>query len=73
MSQIRIVEPPEEKFSWVNEIVGLEVGEKFKTPKKYRKTVAPIISRDVKVKDPDGEFETDTKSETEYLIIARIK
>lgn len=73
MEQIRIIAPPEEKFSWVNEILNIKAGEKAKTEKKYSKTLKPIISRDVKLKDPNGEFETDSKSDPEYLIIERIK
>ncbi len=73
MEQIRIVVPPEEKFSWVNEISAIPIGEKIKTPKKFSKTVRPIITRDLKLKEPNGEFETDGKSDPDYLIIERIK
>jgi len=73
MSQIRIVEPPEERFSWANEIIAVGIGEKIKTPEKYSKTIKPIISRDVKLKDPEGVFATDAKSEPAYLIISRIR
>lgn len=73
MEQIKIVQPPEGKWSWVNEIVSIPIGDKIRTPKKFAKTVKPIISRDVKIKDPNGEFETDSKSDPDYLIIERIK
>lgn len=70
---MRLIEPPKEKFSWANEILAVLVGEKIKIPKEFAKTVTPIISRDVKLKDPTREFETDGKSEPEYLIIERLK
>lgn len=71
MDQIRIIEPPEKKFSWVNELIGIQPGEKAKTPIRYKSSVTPIISRDLKLKHPDAVFETDTTSEPEYLIIER--
>jgi len=73
MEQIRIIAPPEEKFSWVSEILNIKAGEKARADKKFSKTLKPIISRDVKLKDPNGEFETDSKSDPNFIIIERIK
>lgn len=71
MSNIRLVEPPEVRFSWANEILSLEIGDKFKTKKKYGKTISPLISRDIKYREPEREFETDSKSEPQYFIVER--
>ncbi|WP_443945556.1 hypothetical protein ACJVDH_00160 [Pedobacter sp. AW1-32] len=73
MEQIRIVQPPEEKFSWVKEFTSTNVGEKFKYPKQYKKTVSPIKSRDVKLQMPDAEFEEDSKTDKGFVIVERIK
>ena len=73
MSQIRLVEPPKEKFSWVKVFLSTPVGESFKYPKEYRKTVSPIKSRDVRVQMPNAEFEQDEKSEKGYVVITRTK
>jgi hypothetical protein len=70
---IRLVKPPKEKFSWTKEILLLEPEEKFKAPAEYAKTIAPLLSRDVKLKAPDREHETDTVSEPDYVIIKRTK
>lgn len=73
MSEIRIIQPPAKKFSWANEILGVKEKEVVKTPKQYARTIAPIISRDVKLKAPDREFETDNNSDPDYTIIKRVK
>lgn len=73
MNEIRLVEPPKKKFSWVQEFIGTSVGEKFKYPLAYKKTVSPIKSRDVKVQMPDAEFEQDENSESGFVIITRTK
>lgn len=71
MSAIKLVEPPKEKFSWITEVLALGVGEKFKAKEKYAKTITPIISRDVKYREPEREFTTDRKSEPKFLIVER--
>ena len=73
MSQIRLVEPPKEKFSWVKEFIATEVGEKFKYPEEFKKTVSPIKSRDVKIQMPGAQFEEDQKSEEGFVIVTRIR
>ncbi|RZK77495.1 MAG: hypothetical protein EOO85_08690 [Pedobacter sp.] len=73
MDQIRLVEPPKERFSWVKEFVKTDVGEKFKYPEEFKKTVSPIKSRDVKIQMPGAEFEQDETSEQGFVIITRTK
>lgn len=72
MNTIRLIEPPKEKFSWTREILVLNVDEQFKAKKKYAKTISPRISREVKLEAPERVFETDTKSEPEFIIIKRV-
>jgi hypothetical protein len=73
MGQIRLVEPPKEKFSWVKEFVKTDVGEKFKYRAELRSTVSPIKSRDVKFQMPGAEFEEDTVTEQGFVIVERKK
>ena len=73
MSQIRLVEPPKESFSWVKEFLKTEVGDKFKYPKEFKKTVSSIKSRDVKIQMPDAIFEEDSKPEKGFVVVERIK
>lgn len=68
---IRIVAPPEDKFSWVKELLKTPVGEKFKSPKKFKSSLASIASRDVKISEPTAEFSLDTKSEPKFIIVKR--
>lgn len=70
---MKVILPPKTKFSWTNEILSVRVGERIKVPKEFAKTVTPIISRDIKLKAPEREFETDGKSEPAFLIIERKK
>jgi hypothetical protein len=70
--EIKLVEPPKEKFSWTKVILSLNVGEKFKAKEKYAKTIAPRISREIKLADPERVYETDNKTEPKYLIVERI-
>ncbi|WPU91850.1 hypothetical protein SNE25_21260 [Mucilaginibacter sabulilitoris] len=69
MAERRLIDPPQEKFVWSNEILAIKKGEEVVIKKKYSKTVTPIISKDVRLKDPDRKFETDSKSDPDHLII----
>ena len=71
MSKFRIVQPPDEKFSWINELVKTPIGEKFGTPKEFSKSLKSIISRDVKIVEPGIKFTTDSTSDPEFLIVER--
>lgn len=70
--EIRIVAPPEDKFSWVKELLKTEVGEMFKSPKKFKKSLASIASRDVKIPEPTAEFSIDYKSDPKFVIVKRL-
>lgn len=69
--KIRIVEPPKDKFTWVKELLKTPVGEKFKSPKKFKKSLSSIASRDVKIPEPSAEFTIDSKSDPKYIIVER--
>lgn len=71
MEKIRIVKPPEERFSWVNELLKTPVGDKFKTPKKYKSSIASIASRDVKITEPTAEFTLDSTTDPKHIIVKR--
>ena len=73
MDQIRLVEPPKERFSWVKEFEKTKVGEKFEYPEEHYKTVAPIKSRDVKLKMPNAIFEDDASVRPGYIRVTRKK
>lgn len=61
------------KVSWATLIAKLEKEETFKVSANKRKTIAPIISREIKLKYPDREYKTDIKSSPGILIVKRIK
>ncbi|TDQ12802.1 hypothetical protein [Pedobacter metabolipauper] len=66
---IKLIEPPKERFSWANEILKMKEGDKVKARKQFAGSIAPVISRDIKLKAPDREYSIDTKSEPNYIII----
>lgn len=67
---IKLIEPPKERFSWSKEILKLsEEGEQFKARKQYAGSIAPVISRDIRLKAPDREYSIDTTTEPEFIII----
>jgi hypothetical protein len=61
------------KVSWTTIIADMIVGDKLKVSADKRSTVAPRISREIKLKYPNREYTTDMKSEPGKLIIERIK
>lgn len=66
------VMPP--KVSWTTTLANLKIGEQLPVPEDVgRKTVAPRISREMKLKYPDREFETDRTSSPGVMIITRKK
>lgn len=69
---IRIVEPPKDKFSWVKELLKTPKGEMFKSPARFKKSLASIASRDVKITEPTAEFSIDYKSDPKYVIVTRV-
>lgn len=71
MDKLRIVQPPVEEFTWINELVKTPVGDRFKTPKKYGKSLKSIISRDVRIDNPTIRFKTDSVSDPDFLIVER--
>lgn len=73
MESIKIVEPPKERFSWAKELLKLEDGKKFKARKTYAGSIAPVISRDMRLKAPDRSYKIDTTSDEEFVIIERTK
>jgi hypothetical protein len=73
MEEITLIEPPKERFSWSKEILKLDEGSKFKARKQYAGSIAPVISRDIRLKAPDREYSIDTTSDPEFIIIERDK
>jgi hypothetical protein len=73
MSKIRLIEPPEEKFSWAKEMIAIDVDEIVKVREKYIKTVSPVISRDVLKQYKDRIYERDSTIEEGFVIIKRTK
>lgn len=71
MEQIKLIEPPKERFSWAKEILKLQEGEKFKAEKSFARSIAPVISRDIKLRAPKREYSIDTTTEPEFIIIER--
>jgi hypothetical protein len=62
------------KVSWTTKLSEMEVGETLRVSLNVgRKTVAPRISREIKLMHPDREYPTDAKSEPGILIIKRKK
>lgn len=73
MIDIKIVEPPKVRFSWAKEILDLEATEKFKAKKEFARSIAPVISRDIKLRAPDREYKIDTTTDPDFIIIERNK
>lgn len=68
----KVVKAPKKKFSWTAEVLAIEVGgEPLRIEIDDRKKVAPLLSREIKLKAPDRVFETDTVTEPGYCLIKR--
>lgn len=72
MENIKVVRAPEEKFSWTKEILKLKVGESFPAEISDTAIIRQRISVQVKLKEPERTFETDTTTEPGYLTVKRV-
>lgn len=71
-TNIRVVRPPKVRFSWVAEILKLEVGgDPLIVEAVNAKRVRPLLSREIKVKAPERVHTTDAESLPGYLIVTR--
>lgn len=71
VEDIRIIEPPKEKFSWVNGISSIKHGESVYIPKEFSSSVCSIISREMKWRFPERKYTTDQSSNDKYMIVRR--
>lgn len=70
--KLKVVKAPKVKFSWVAEILKVEVGgSPLVVEIADGKRVKPLLSREVKLKDPTAVYLTDQKSMPGYLLIYR--
>jgi hypothetical protein len=61
MNKLAVVSPPTEKFSWTTEILKVVVGGELKADVKHAAQIRQRLSMQVRLKEPDRVFETDTK------------
>jgi len=71
-SKLKIVTPPQTKFVWLDELSEVENGSFLRTMPEYRTAIAPVISREMKIKFPDRRYRTDLKTEPGFLLVHRL-
>lgn len=60
MESVKVIEAPKEKFTWIGPLERLEVKNgPIYFWYKDRNKVAPLISKDIKFKYPEREYETE--------------
>lgn len=68
----KVVRAPKEKFSWTKEISKLKVdGEPLRVDISDRGKIAPLLSREIKVKHPNRVYKTDSVTEPGVLLVYR--
>lgn len=69
----KIVRKPKKKFQWSAELAKVEVaGAPLRALPEDRASIAPVLSREMKIKYPDRVYRTDTKTEPGFLLVHRI-
>lgn len=72
MTKQKVVRAPKQKFSWTKEISKLKVGgEPLRVDISDRTKIAPLLSREIKVKYPNRVYKTDSVTEPGVLLVYR--
>lgn len=71
-AQPEVVRAPKEKFSWTAEISKLKKnGKPLRVDVLDRSKIAPLLSREIKLKYPNRVFTTDSVTEPGVLLVKR--
>lgn len=71
-AKLKVVRPPKKKFSWVEELGKLEAnGEPLRALPEDRPAIAPLLSREMKLKYPGRAYKTDMKTEPGFFLVHR--